>query len=131
MEEELIDLQAGMLMPREFNRDYRVECQLLRLLLNRDITTFSFPPDLNSDFQPLVTDLWKSLLAEQPPDIHTIISRYSDFRLTNYLRESWNMRPFFNCMLDRLPNLTVLQLEQFPCKNADLIKIAKQLPKLW
>jgi hypothetical protein len=117
MKNELIEMQAKLL-PRE-NHPVSLECQMLRLLLNQTMTCIQFPPGLDLENQHVVSELWQSFLAERPPDMHTIVSR-----------GNWNQKPFINGILLKFPNLEVLRLEQFECKDADLIIIADHLPKL-
>jgi hypothetical protein len=126
MKTELIELEAK-LQAEKHPRNVKLECQILQLLLNQKMTSFTFPPDLKLTKQHVITELWHSLVAEQPPDLQTIVSRYNGDYTS---RKSWNKRPFFNSMLQKFPNLEVLRLDQFACKDADLIKIADHLPKL-
>jgi hypothetical protein len=73
MKKELIEL-LGELMHREnYNRDFELECQMMQLLLNPKVTSFIFPRGLKSDDQNAATELWQSLLEEQPPELHTMI----------------------------------------------------------
>jgi hypothetical protein len=127
MKRDLIELDAENQANsyRGYPRDVELECQMLQLLLNPKITSFSFPRNLFWCNQPAGDALWQSLLAEQPPDLHTIVSRSS----LKY--GTWNMKPLFDSMLPLFPNLEVIRLEHFECTDADLINIAAQyLPKI-
>jgi hypothetical protein len=121
MKRELIELEAEMQMKPDYGC-LQVQCyQLIQLLFNPKITTFTFPPDFNSyDLQPAASDLWQSLVAARLPNLHTIITE-----------NSWFERPFFiNSLLPVVPQLEVLRLIQYECEDTDLIKIAQHLPKL-
>ena len=125
MKNELLELELKKQDEDEEKRKYDVvQWQVLQLLLNQKITSFSFPRELDPEDQTAVTELWQSLVVERPPDLHTIITRYS------FAPTKWNQRPFFNRLLLAFPNLKVLQLIQFECNDTDLISIAEQLPKL-
>jgi hypothetical protein len=119
MKKELIELEAEM---QPYYRGLQPQCyQVMQLLFNPKITTFTFPPDFNSNnLQPAGTQLWQSLVAAHLPNLHTIITRCS-----------WFERPFFHSLLPAIPKLEVLRLIQYECDDADLIKIAEHLPKLW
>lgn len=130
LKKELIELQAKKthnIITGEYDVvEIEMECQMLKLLMNKKITTFNFPIGLHSDNQAAATELWQSLLAELPPDLQTI-TRNS---CLNFLRNPWQMKPFFDRLLTLIPNLEVLQLEQFVCNNSDLHRISDHLPKL-
>jgi hypothetical protein len=98
MKKELFELEAEKQNMEE--KEVELQCQMLKLLLNPKITSFNFPrgPELATN-QPLVTELWQSLVAEQPPDLHTIVCKWN-----------WNQRPFFDSILAVVPNLQVLRL---------------------
>jgi hypothetical protein len=94
-------------------------CQMLRMLLNQDISSFRFPVYVRSAGHHAVTELWQGLLAEQPPGLHTIISS-----------SLWNQqRLFFDSMLQWFPKLEALELA-LVCTDVDLTNIAEQLPNL-
>lgn len=131
MKKELMELQAKDFpdtISGSDHGDIEMQCQMLQLLMNKKITTFNFPMDLKSDNQATATELWQSLLAEMPPDLHTIIVRN---RPKDYAIKPWDARPFFDRLLLMLvPNLEVLLIDKFVCDDSDLSKIADHLPKL-
>jgi hypothetical protein len=100
-----------------------LQCKVLQLLMNKDITIFNFPPGLNSDLQDSATELWQSILRERPLDLHTIICKCKEYK-------RWDVRLFLHSLLPLFPNLQVLRLENFSCNNQDLIRIASHLSKL-
>jgi len=115
MKNELIRLEIDT---NKCERNGSNRCQMQKLLLNQEVASFKFP--LLGLVDPIViTELWQSLLAEQPHGLHTIISSRSD----------WNQRPFFNSMLPFFPKLKKLQLH-LVCSDVDLTNIAEQLPNL-
>lgn len=97
--------------------------KVLQLLMNKKITSFHFSPDLILDSGK--SDVWQSLLAEQPHDLHTIA-------FCNCIDESksWDFEPFFNSLLHSFPNLQELRLHNLECNDKVLTKIAGQLTKL-
>jgi hypothetical protein len=68
MKKELLELEAEK-QDRGGTRAGKLECHMLQLLLNPKITSFTFPRNMNFDHKSAVTELWQSLLAEQPPDL--------------------------------------------------------------
>jgi hypothetical protein len=104
-------------------KDADVRCKVLQLLMNKKITSFHFSPDLILEAGN--SDVWQSLLVEQPHDLHTIA-------FCNCIDESksWDVEPFFNSLLHLFPNLQVLRLRNFECNDEVLIKIADHLTKL-
>jgi hypothetical protein len=137
MKKELIELEAknqdeddASDLPMESKEDVVLQCKVLQLLLNKKITTFQFPPGLASDTQAAATALWKALVAEKPPDLHTIVrKRFHELQLDRKLTP-WNAQPFFFGMLEFFPNLQVLRLANLTCTNSHLKQIAEHLPKL-
>jgi hypothetical protein len=127
MKKELIELgveiQEQEATVEENHEDAELQCKVLQLLLNKEITSFHFPPGLNLYHEEMVTELWQSLLAMKPPDLHTIVCKCTN-------DESWDVRPFFDSLLPAFPNLAVLRLDNLECNNQDLINIANHLPKL-
>jgi hypothetical protein len=126
MKKELMELQVEM--QQESSKDRRngedpyLESKGLQLLMNKKITSFHFPPDLTGS-GVTATKLWQSLVAEQPPDLHTIICNCTK-------NKRWDVEPFFDSLLPLFPNLEVLWLANFYCSDQELIKIADHLPKL-
>jgi hypothetical protein len=136
MKKELIELLAEMLMedPDGLEEDLNLppgtadyqQLTVLQLLLNKKLTSFHFPTDLQVS-KGQVTELWQGLMEVRPPDLHTVVWR------NNYLDKEWNVRPFLNSLLSVpavFPNLEVLRLETLKCKDNDLINIADHLTKL-
>jgi len=82
MKKELFELEAEKQNREE--KEVELQCQMLKLLLNPKITSFNFPRGLYLETnQPLVTELWQSLVAEQPPDLHTQLLRLTHFECTD------------------------------------------------
>jgi hypothetical protein len=126
MKNDLLKLEAEMQSEaknKESRKDADLQCKVLQLLLNPDITSFQFPLGLDMDNQDAVTELWQGLLDLRPPNLHTIICRCTEY-------ESWDVRSFFNSLLPVFPNLEVLRLDNFDCNDQDLYIIADHLPKL-
>jgi hypothetical protein len=48
-------------------------CEVLQLLINKEITSFHFSSGLNEDTELYAFDLWQSLLMEKPPGLHSIV----------------------------------------------------------
>jgi hypothetical protein len=106
------------------SKDRFLQCTVLQMLMNKKITSFHFPPDLMGS-GVTATNLWQSLLAQRPPDLHTIVCYCINKNMC------WDVRPFFNSLLPLYPNLEVLRLaDNFYCTNQDLINISHHLPKL-
>lgn len=99
---------------------------VLQMLLNDEITAVHFPPGLDSTSAAVVTELWKTLLKVQPPELHTIVCRFTE----HIVSKTWDMRPFFDNLLPLFPNLEVLQLVNLDCTDQDLCNIVENLPKL-
>jgi hypothetical protein len=115
MKNELIEAKVlGMV---ENQSRLQLQCQVL----NQEMTTFHFPRNLDYYDQPYIIDLWQSLLAEKLPKLHTITS--SSRNCSSYNKS-------LPSLLTAFPNLVVLRLENFQCKNTELINIADQPPKL-
>jgi hypothetical protein len=134
MKKELVELEAknqdedASDLFVESKEDVVLQCEVLQMLLNKKITTFQFPRGLTSDTQAAATALWKALLAEKPPDLHTIVRRTC--RQLDGKSTPWNALPFFFGMLQLFPNLQVLRLANFKCTNWHLMRIAEHMPKL-
>jgi hypothetical protein len=125
MKKELVEMEFKMQEKAEDEENIRfaeLQCKMLQLLLNNKITTFHFPPGLNSDSQTAASALCQNIDAEQMPDLHTIIRKCLFDRC-------WDVKSFFST-LHKFPNLEVLQLARFECDNAELCSIADQLPNL-
>jgi hypothetical protein len=126
MKKELMELEAKMqseATERQNLKGAELQCKMLQLLLNTDITSFNFPLGVDVYEEDAVGELWQGLLDIRPPNLHTIICKCSKV-------ESWDVKSFFNSLLPVLSNLEVLQLDNFLCKDQDLMDIANHLPKL-
>jgi hypothetical protein len=103
-----------------------LQCEILRLLINTK--TFQFPPGLSPC--DAVTNLWEGLVDKNPQGLHTLI--VPKLKIEQYLEQplTWDVRPFFECMLPVLVHLEVLKLDSLVCEDADLFQIAQNLPQL-
>lgn len=123
MRKELLELEAKMqseATDEENYQDAELQCQLLQLLFNPEVTTISFPPGLNAYNNSVAEELLRSLLDFQLlPNVHNLICN-----------GTWDRSPFLVSHLPLFPNLKVLRLAQFECNDSDLCIIATNLPKL-
>lgn len=75
MKKELLALQAKNSENISVDdEDVELICQMLQLLMNQQVTTFQFPTSLYPENQAAATELCQSLLAEAPPDLHTLVA---------------------------------------------------------
>lgn len=129
MRKQLIELDAQLDMKRDEEgvpaENVEQQCRVLQMLLCSKVTTFQFPLGLSSENEAAATKLWQSLVAERPPDLHTIIRKCG-----KGVVDPWAIEPFFDSMLKSFPNLETLKLDRFTCNNAHLYSIASHLPKL-
>lgn len=128
MKNELIELDIKMQAKAHEDRenledDIVLQWTMVLMLLNEEMTSFQFPADLNLDTGLSPSDLWQRLLAMQPHDLHTIVCKCKKYKC-------WDVRPFFDSLLPRFPNLEVLQLANFSCTDQDLHNIVERLTKL-
>jgi hypothetical protein len=125
MKNELLSLAASVKAKDGEQAD--LQCQVLRLLLNSETSTFQFPLGLGPDNQAAANTLWQSLVVENPPNLRTItIQRPNE----DEDEQIWDVRPFVQQMLLRLINLESLALGNFECNDSDLCQIADHLPQL-
>jgi hypothetical protein len=126
MKKQLVELDAKMQGNESGAKDsFEVQCQVLALLLNHKITAFHFPQELmKKENMAAATELCRSLIAQRPPDLHTLVSR------SPCTDNFWNVGPLVNSMLGVLPNIEVLQIDGCLFGDEELRRIADQLPKL-
>jgi hypothetical protein len=122
MKNELLILAASVKAKDGEQAD--LQCQVLRLLLNSETSTFQFPLGLGPDNQAAVNTLWQSLVDENLPNLRTITIHEDENE------QIWDVRPFVQQMLPRLINLESLALGNFECNDSDLCQIANHLPQL-
>jgi hypothetical protein len=117
------DTKMQLEAEEEDRSEFHLQIMML-LLINKQLTSFHFPPGLYSDMEDCANRIWKTLLYRQPSDIHTIVCMCEQYA------RSWNVRPFFKSLVPVFPKLEVFQLQNLKCSDQDLIKISKKLPKL-
>lgn len=121
MKNELIELMSA-----EDEDGCELVFLMLRLLVNTKIETFKFPRGfLRPEYRAATTALWQRLAAEQLPDLHTLIAKEGPNST-----DKWNFSLLFKATVPSFPNLVVLKLGGFECKDLHLSMIARKLTKL-
>jgi hypothetical protein len=124
MKNELLGLAARV--KAKDGEQVDLQCQVLRLLLNSETSTFQFPPRLGPNNQAAANNLWQSLVDENPPNLRTLTIQ----RPAKEDEQIWDIRPFVQRMLPTFINLESLALGSSECNDADLCQIADHLPQL-
>lgn len=130
LKKELLDLEIhnqAVFRHEMFRSDVDLQCRLMTLLLNSEVRHFRFPPRLRDTQNSTAPEMWRALVAQQPPKLTSITHDSLGYKSRN---SQWDVSPFVRDMLPAFPSLVELRLKRFVCDDATLSIIAEHLPHL-